>query len=402
MSEQWPPPLFWPIASPPASAAAAPARAQSAMRLAARYAAAAGQSDDLQALQQEACFVAAEGLESGFAKLLAYDSGRQDFLVVAGVGWQPGVVGYSRLDADTGTAAGFAWHTGESVICNALGNDRRFRVPRLLVEHGLARSINVPIAGDAQDAFGVLEVESPERGEFTAEDVWFLQLLARSMAAARNRLMRQALHDEQVARSGDDNNMSLQEMQHRVRNDLQGICSSLDREGRKMADEEQRGGYDRVGRQVQALAALYNYLAGARSGGPIDMGAYLGSLCMRIEAAGALASRGIAVGVETQPVSMAIDRAGRLAIAVNELVANAAEHAFPDGRGGKIMVRLFAQTAGGSGSSVVTVGDDGCGFKGPRPGSNGLSFVERLVRGAGGVLTRSEGEGTEWRIALSS
>ena len=395
-------PLFWRIGSPYAAAAAKPGKAQSAMRLAARYAAVAGQGEDLQALQQEACHVAAEGLEADFAKLLVYDANEQDFLVAAGVGWRPGVVGRSRLEADTGTAAGFAWHTGEPVIANAIGFDKRFRTPDLLIEHGLARSINVPIPGDGSLAFGVLEVESSRRGAFATDDACFLQLLAHSLAAARVRLVRQALHDEQAARSTDEYQLSLHEMQHRIRNDLQGICSGIDLEIRRLADAGQRGGYDRVSRRVLALAALYDHLLGIQSGGIVEMGAYLGSLCQRIAAAADLPSRGIALAAETQPIGMTIDRAGRLAIAVNELVANAAEHAFPNGQSGKIVVRLFTPDAGGAGRPVVTVSDDGCGFQGPRPGSSGLGFVDRLVRGAGGVLTRLDGPGTEWRIALAS
>jgi len=49
---------------------------------------------------------------------------------------------------------------------------------------------------------------------------------------------------------------------------------------------------------------------------------------------------------------------------------------------------------------VLSVGDDGRGFAGPRPGGAGLGFVERLVRQAGGTLAREDGGGTLWRIAL--
>lgn len=368
------------------------------MRLAAGYAVMAGQSDDLPALQQEACRIGAEGLEADFAKLLAYQAADHSFLVQAGVGWRPGVVGRSRLEADTGTAAGFAWHTGQSVISNALANDTRFRTPGLLTEHGLARSINIPVPGDGPAPSGVLEVESSQGGAFVTDDVCFLQLIAHSLSAASSRLVRQELHDEQATRDADDHRMSLHEMQHRVRNDLQGICSSLDREARNLEGAE-RSGYDRVIRRVMALAGLYDHLLGAQAGNAVEMDAYLNSLCRKIAAASDLPSRKITLAVDAQPLGMPIDRAGRLAIAVNELVANAAEHAFPSDLAGNITVRLFMQDAG---CPIVSVSDDGCGFRGPRPGSAGLGFVDRLVRGLGGVLTRLDGVGTEWRIALPS
>ena len=370
------------------------------MSLAARYAVTAGQSDDLQGLQQEACHVAATGLRADLAKLLVYQADRHDFLVQAGVGWRPGVVGRSRLAADAGTVAGLVWLAGEPVIANALAEDKRFRTPHLLPGHGIASCIGVPVSGDGLMTFGVLEVDSCRRREFAADDVCFLQLLAHSLAAARGRLVRQACHDEQAARRSDDQQMSLHEMQHRIRNDLQGICSSLDREVRGLDDPTQRAGYDRVRRRVLALVGLYDHLLGVQAGGIVDMGAYLPALCTKIALGAELASRGIALGIDIQPWGMPIDQAGRLAIAVNELVANAVEHAFPDGRSGTITVRLLARGVDGAGCPLVIVRDDGCGFQGPRPGSAGLGFVDRLVRGAGGVLTRSDGCGTEWRIAL--
>ena len=396
-------PLFWRREATPAPIKLSKWElSQSQLRLASSYAAFATHNDHLDMLQEEVCRVAAEGLRTDFAKLLVYHADDQTFLLQAGVGWRRGVVGHARLAADVGTAAGFAWHTGQSVISNALINENRFRTPDLLKDHGLARSVNIAIPGEDEVAYGVLEVESSTSGEFTTDDLCFLKLLTHTLAAARSRLHRQVLHDEQATRSTDDHQMSLHEMQHRIRNDLQGICSSIHREALAAAGAEHRGGYDRLNRRVLALGALYDHLLGIPTSDMVEMGAYLNSLCLKIAAAADLKSRGIVLVADTQPLSMTIDRAGRLAIAVNELVANAAEHAFPDSRAGHITVRLFERNGDQAACPVVSVSDDGCGFKGVRPESAGLSFVERLVRGAGGVLARSGASGTEWEIALPS
>ena len=379
---------------------AKPERPPSVMRLAARYAAFASQSDDLQALQQEACQVAVEGLRADSAKLLVFYADNQEFLVVAGVTWQAGIIDCCRQEANIETSSGFAGYTGGSAISNAPGAAERSRTPRSIGEQSIVRRINVPVLGNGQTMFGVLEVEDLRVEEFAADDFLFLQAIAQSLGAARNRLMLQALHDEQNAHSIEQHRASLGEMRHRVRNDLQEICSSIDHERSSVGNAEQRAGYKRVSRRVLALAELYDHLLGAESGSTVEMGAYLGSLCLRIAVAADLSSRGIALSSETQPISLPVDRAGRLAIVVNELVANAAEHAFPDGQAGKIVVRLFARIADGTGLPVVTVTDNGCGFKGLQPGRAGLGLVNRLVRGAGGVLTRLDGAGTEWQIAL--
>ncbi len=379
-----------------------PKSRRSALSLAARYAASAARGDDLPGLRQEACRAAAAGTGADFATLLAYQPDECQFLAQAGVGWRPGVVGRARRG-------------GVPVSSDAPPDPRA--VPDLPAAYGIASSLRVLVLGDDAVPFGVLEVASVQSGAFGLDDACFLRLLAHSLAAAGGRLRHRARQDEQAARSRDERRTALREMQHRVRNDLQGICSSLDREVRALEDPRQRAGHERVRRRVMALAGLYEHLLdiqeprqGAVQAGGVDMAVYLAAMCAKIAAAGDLGARGIALRTDMQPVGMSVERAGRLAIAVNELIANAIEHAFPDGRAGTITVRLRAAGTG-SGLAVV-VSDNGDGFRGSRPGSAGLGFVERLVRGAGGVLTREDAAtanatpassgGTEWLIWLSS
>ena len=72
----------------------------------------------------------AEGLRAEFSKVLEYlpDEGR--FLVRAGVGWQPGVVGVATVGADLASPAGFALTTGKPVISNHLESEERFQNAR--------------------------------------------------------------------------------------------------------------------------------------------------------------------------------------------------------------------------------------------------------------------------------
>lgn len=170
------------------------------LRLAAQFCTYAARADDLQTLLDETCRIAAEGLGVTFAKLLIYQPDERAFLLQAGVGWPDGIVGQARFDADVSTAAGFAWRSGQSIVCNNLMKDGRFSVPALLIEHEIVRSINVVVPGAEGTPFGVLEVESPEAGEFGAHDAHFLQLLAHSLAAAAiAQSTRQVLHEAHMA-----------------------------------------------------------------------------------------------------------------------------------------------------------------------------------------------------------
>ena len=372
------------------------------MQVASQFSRFAIQCDDVQALLDETCCVAADGLAVELAKVLVYLPGERAFVLQAGIGWREGIVGHARLDADTGTAAGFTWHTGRSVLSNDIVAEGRFRMPAVLAEHGIGSSIDVviPAAGDDVEAFGVLEVEGPRRGDFMIEDVCFLQVVAHCLAAALGVLERR-LHEQRAIREARDHQLSLREMHHRVRNDLQGLSSSVGVEARRTADEAQREGFGRIGRRVLALSGLYDQLLGASIADEVELGAYLRALCGRIAEAGGFASRSIELLVEVESVTLARGRALALAVVVNELISNAAEHAFTGRRFGRITVSLIAGSRDGRHGPVVTVADDGCGFEGPRPEGIGLGFVERLLQRAGATLDREDDGGTQWHIALS-
>jgi PAS domain S-box-containing protein len=147
------------------------------------------------AILQEACRLAAEGMRTRFAKVLKRLSDAEGFLISAGVGWRPGVVGHARIPGGLGSAAGYALITCEPVISNELATESRFRPVPLLVEHGIVRAINVVITG-VDGPFGVLEVDSSHEDAFSARDIAFLQALSNTIAAVLQRQKdRAALHD---------------------------------------------------------------------------------------------------------------------------------------------------------------------------------------------------------------
>ncbi|HZH25932.1 MAG TPA: PAS domain S-box protein [Azospirillaceae bacterium] len=163
--------------------------------LLARFGMAALKTSDVGFLLQEATRLCAEGLRTDLCKALERVDGRDELVVRAGVGWAPGVVGHARVGADLASPAGYALKTGEPVISNHLGGETRFRTPRLLVEHGVRRAINVVIRGDGVP-FGVLEADSRDEGRFDAADVAFLQGFATLLGVAIDKVRVEAAYHE--------------------------------------------------------------------------------------------------------------------------------------------------------------------------------------------------------------
>src|SRR5271166_5137320 len=128
----------------------------------------------------------AEGLRVEFCKVLEHIPSENRFLVRAGVGWGPGVVGVASIGADLASPAGFALRTGKPVISNHLQNEERFRTPDILQKHNINRAMNVILQGDGKP-FGVLEVDSRSEDAFGEHDLAFLQGAANILGMAIER-----------------------------------------------------------------------------------------------------------------------------------------------------------------------------------------------------------------------
>src|SRR3954453_13148877 len=63
-------------------------------------------TQDFTSLLEEATRLCAEGLHTRFAKIMEYLPDEDRFVVVAGVGWKPGVIG-SRMGADPESPTGY-------------------------------------------------------------------------------------------------------------------------------------------------------------------------------------------------------------------------------------------------------------------------------------------------------
>ena len=178
----------------------------------------------------------AEGLRTEFCKVLEYIPGENAFLVRAGVGWSPGIVGVARIGADLASPAGYALRTGKPVISNHLEIEERFRTPTMLEQHGIRRAMNVILQGDGKP-FGVLEVDSRSEDEFVEHDLAFLQGAANllGMAIERER------HERRLNAALQRDQFLLKEMNHRVKNSLAIVSSMLHLQARDVGDAELAG-----------------------------------------------------------------------------------------------------------------------------------------------------------------
>jgi hypothetical protein len=87
---------------------------------------------DLQAILQEAARVCATCLGAPFSKIWRYRPSEDDLLVVAGRGWNLGVVGFATSVADETSPQGRAFITGNPQVCANIEKANAFTLPSFI------------------------------------------------------------------------------------------------------------------------------------------------------------------------------------------------------------------------------------------------------------------------------
>lgn len=342
---------------------------------------------ELEPVLAEACRVASLGLQTGLAKVLRFRPDSNDLLIIAGIGWRPGVVGHAALGAGLLSPAGYALHTGEPILSNNLGKEDRFRTPELLVEHGVHSAINVAIdTADASLPFGVLEVDGTARGEFVAADTAFLQSLASMLAAALVRHETERAKDDLL----HEKDLLMLEVHHRVKNSLQLVRALLQLQARSASDEA-RTQLEAAAGRIMTISAVHRHLYEGGSAASTDAAAYLRALIRDIQAMVDAPENHREITVEAESMNLSADQTTPLGLITSELVANALKHGT-----GRVLVSLSSVPGG----LQIRVEDEGPGFTPdfvPRlSGSLGMRLVTALAKGDPAqalVIDRSTGHG---------
>ncbi|HJW40920.1 MAG TPA: sensor histidine kinase [Rhizomicrobium sp.] len=175
------------------------------------------------------------------------------------------------------------------------------------------------------------------------------------------------------------------EASHRNANALQLAIAFVRLGRKKIADEQSRSLLDATISRLEALARLQRRLKTRGDRERIALDDYLRELSGDMAAA-----FGLSCTARCDPLSVEVQLASALALVLNELVINAAKHAY-DGEGGR-----FSVDARADGKSLcVEARDFGRGIVGdldPNADSLGFRIVRSLVQQRGGQLTlKSDG-----------
>lgn len=343
-------------------------------------------TENLTEILQEGTRLAAEGLHAHFAKILELQEGTR-MLVRAGVGWRPGIVGHEVVQADEGTFEASALRMREPIVCSDVGKQDEHKVSDFVLDHGIKAFVNVNVIGPPDGRpYGILEVDSREPRLFSEADVDFLRTYANLLSAAvqRSQLI------EQLRDRAAEKEKLLEELQHRVKNNLQTITSLVRLQAGSSSSEETRQELNKISYRIDTLRIVYERLQSSGERESVELGSYLADLSnslLRFHQDGRLVVRLI---TDTERLIVPVQTAVPLALIANEFITNSLKYAFPNGAG-TIGIRLERHD---DGTATLSLWDNGSGLPEQHEPGTGMRLIKTLSGEVASNVQWSHEEGT--------
>jgi PAS domain S-box-containing protein len=198
----------------------------------------------------------------------------------------------------------------------------------------------------------------------------------------RDDITERRISEENLKKSLKEKEVLLQEIHHRVKNNLQVIVSLLNLKASTLKDNSVVDVLKESQNWIMAMALVHEKLYQSPSLANINFRDYLKDLSSGLLLSYGDARKNISIKVNTDGASTpTVNTAIPLAMVASELINNSLKHAFPENKEGVVCVSLDSLS---DGSFEFSVADNGVGIKSKkdqlRSGTLGMELVGALVK----------------------
>jgi two-component sensor histidine kinase/PAS domain-containing protein len=281
-------------------------------------------------------------------------------------------------------------------------NNEHLKIYRSL---GIRSYISTPVVarGDLIGAISYATAES--KRHFGAPDLIFAEDLARRACIAMdNVLLYQETKkaEEQLKSSLKEKSVLLQEVHHRVKNNLQVISSLLNMQARLIEDPAVLKIFEDSRNRIRAMALIHEKIYGADDLSSIRFDDYLKTLTYTLFQSYSTDGKRIQLDIQIEEMSLDIGKAVPVGLITNELISNALKYAFPETNKGTIQIKLQKVS---DRTVALEIKDDGVGLPAEldyrTTDSLGLRLTNLLVRQLSGTIALiPQDSGTAFRIVF--
>lgn len=209
--------------------------------------------------------------------------------------------------------------------------------------------------------------------------------------------------DQQIRDSLHEKEILLQEINHRVKNNLQIIASLLDLQSRRITDDAARSALEITRDRISSMLLVHEQLHRSPDLREVDFAAYARALAQNLIYTYALNPDGIELELNIAAV-LQLNQAVACGLILNELVVNAIKHGLRSQPQGHLHISLLPSATAPANSEFLclTVANDGTplpeDFNRDRNSSMGLRLVKLLAQELKGTVQIERNPHTQFRI----
>jgi two-component sensor histidine kinase len=272
-----------------------------------------------------------------------------------------------------------------------------------------ARKIDIPFILVSGTIGEEIAVKAMKAG---AHDYILKDKLARLVPAVERELREAAIREKQreaesariesdkkIKASLKEKEVMLQEIHHRVKNNLQIILSLLRLQSARIEDEKIKEKFRDSQNRIRSMALIHEKLYRSEDFSRVDFSDYIQSIMDHLFSTYGAVKKDISYELDIHDVFLDINKAIPCGLIINELLSNSLKHAFPGNRKGKITVKM---TSNGGDKFSLIIKDDGVGFPDDfdfeKAVTLGIQVVSDLVNQIEGTIEIDRESGTTFII----
>jgi two-component sensor histidine kinase len=203
--------------------------------------------------------------------------------------------------------------------------------------------------------------------------------------------------EEKIITSLREKELLLQEIHHRVKNNLQIVSSMLSLQANKSRDKEIQELFNKSQNRLRTMALIHDNLYRSKDFTLINVRKFIKILTDQLYKSYNKSYSMIKINLNIEDITLDINKMIPCGLILNELITNSLKHAFPDNRDGEIYI-TFSFNNG----YLMTVKDNGVGleknFDVDTQDSLGIQLVKRLVGQLRGSLEILFSQGIQYNI----
>ncbi|MGM0381662.1 MAG: sensor histidine kinase, partial [bacterium] len=186
-------------------------------------------------------------------------------------------------------------------------------------------------------------------------------------------------YEQKLEKSLQEKETLLQEVHHRVKNNLFTVVSLLEMQRQQSEDERVSAALTEGINRIHTMALIHKNIYGTNKFDRINLAGYLKDLVEDLKSSALPEGKDIKINFQLISVELVLDKVIPAALAVNELVTNALGHAYEGKSEGQMKIKTSLEDK----QLLIRVIDDGRGlpadFSIENNASLGLRLVSRLV-----------------------